>query len=64
MRMSKKLPSSSRLMMMPSSHAATRIDPKRGRTATAMPAMTSTAPTMYMMVCAGSGTTEVATGAR
>src|SRR6478752_7799993 len=53
-----------RLMMMPSSQAATSADPKRGRSATATPATISTTPTMYIIVWAGSGTTWVTTGAR
>jgi hypothetical protein len=50
--------------MIPSSQTATSRDPKRGRTATAIPATISTTPTTYINVCAGTGTTDVATGAR
>ena len=50
--------------MIPSSQTATSSEPNRGFSATATPAAISTTPTTYMMVCAGSGTTSVTTGAR
>ena len=38
--------------MMPASHAATRMPPKRGQTATTRPAAISTIPTMCMACAA------------
>ena len=50
--------------MIPASQAATSSAPYRGRTATAMPAITSTTPTAYIACWAVPGTIESIHGAR